>query len=97
MVENDSKINNQNIKLEKEERNTIDAINSQELIDQSQIKASSPKWINNRGEEVKQVFGFNENAELVNARLAMIGFIMLILTELAFAGEPATQKIFGIN
>ena len=58
---------------------------------------SSPKWINNRGEEVKQVFGFNENAELVNARVAMIGFLMLVLTELAFAGEPATQKIFGIN
>ena len=58
---------------------------------------SLPKWINNDGSEVEEVFGFNENAELVNARVAMIGFLMLILTELAFAGEPATQKIFGIN
>ena len=38
-----------------------------------------------------------EKSELINARVAMIGFLMLILTELAFAGEPATQKIFGIN
>ena len=58
---------------------------------------SSPKWINNRGEEVKEVFGFNENAELVNARLAMIGFIMLIITEFAFGGQAATKSIFGIN
>ena len=42
-------------------------------------------------------FGFNDNAELVNARVAMIGFLMLILTELAFGGEPATLKIFGIS
>ena len=75
----------------------IELNNDSELIDQSQNLNSSPKWINNKGEEVKQVFGFNENAELVNARVAMIGFLMLILTELAFAGEPATQKIFGIN
>ena len=59
--------------------------------------SSEPKWINNRGEEVKEVFGFNENAELVNARVAMIGFIMLIITELAFGGEAATKSIFGIN
>ena len=58
---------------------------------------SDPKWINNRGEEVKEVFGFNENAELVNARVAMIGFIMLIITEFAFGGEAATKSIFGIN
>ena len=58
---------------------------------------SDPKWINNRGEEVQEVFGFNENAELVNARVAMIGFIMLIITELAFGGEAATKSIFGIN
>ncbi len=75
----------------------IERENNSELIDESQNLNSSPKWINNKGEEVKQVFGFNENAELVNARVAMIGFLMLILTELAFAGEPATQKIFGIN
>ena len=64
---------------------------------ESATSSLDPKWINNRGEEVKEVFGFNENAELVNARVAMIGFIMLIITELAFGGEAATKSIFGIN
>ena len=36
-------------------------------------------------------------AELVNGRAAMIGFIMLILTELVFKGRPVTSAIFGIN
>ena len=76
---------------------TIETKNSPKQIDQSQSLSSYPKWINNKGEEVKQVFGFNENAELVNSRVAMIGFLMLILTELAFGGEPATLKIFGIS
>ena len=55
------------------------------------------KWIDNQGNEVKEVFGFNENAELVNARAAMFGFLMLILTELVFRGEAATKSIFGIG
>ena len=38
------------------------------------------KWVDNQGDEVKNVFGFNSSAELVNGRAAMIGFIMLILT-----------------
>ena len=97
MTENDSEVNNQNSFSESGETRKIDPINDSKIIKTSQSLNSSPKWINNRGEEVKQVFGFNENAELVNARVAMIGFLMLILTELAFAGEPATQKIFGIN
>ena len=97
MSNNDSDINNKNSISESVETKEIGPNNDPELIDQGKSINSSPKWINNRGEEVKQVFGFNENAELVNARVAMIGFLMLILTELAFAGEPATQKIFGIN
>ena len=97
MSENDSEINNQNSHSDLDNTKKFELINDPEPIDQKPILESSPKWINNRGEEVKQVFGFNENAELVNARVAMIGFIMLILTELAFAGEPATQKIFGIH
>ena len=97
MSENDSDVNNQNIYSELDGTKTIQSQNDPELNDQSHSLSSYPKWINNKGEEVKQVFGFNENAELVNARVAMIGFLMLILTELAFAGEPATQKIFGIN
>ena len=97
MSDNDSEINSQNINKDSYNTKKIDPINDSELIDQSTSLDVSPKWINNKGEEVKQVFGFNENAELVNARVAMIGFLMLILTELAFAGEPATLKIFGIN
>ena len=55
------------------------------------------KWIDNQGDEVKNVFGFNSSAELVNGRAAMIGFLMLILTELVFSGSPVTSSIFGIN
>lgn len=97
MSDNNSEINSQKNNSESYDKKGIEPINYSELIEQSPNLDSSAKWINNKGEEVQQVFGFNENAELVNARLAMIGFLMLILTELAFAGEPATQKIFGIN
>ena len=97
MSDNDSEINNQTSNLDSYEIEKIKLSNDTDLINQDSKLNSSPKWINNKGEEVKQVFGFNENAELVNARVAMIGFLMLILTELAFAGEPATQRIFGIN
>ena len=97
MSNNDPEISNKNSISESVDSKEIEPINDHNLIDQSPSFSSSPKWINNRGEEVKQVFGFNENAELVNARVAMIGFLLLILTELAFAGEPSTQKIFGIN
>ena len=98
MSDNDSRINNQNFNSELDDKKATEPVNDLGVIDESTVLgSSSPKWINNRGEEVKEVFGFNENAELVNARVAMIGFLMLILTELAFAGEPATQRIFGIN
>ena len=97
MSDNDPEVNNEKNNSDSEDPKQIKPITETELINQKPILNSSPKWINNRGEEVKQVFGFNENAELVNARVAMIGFFMLIITELAFAGEPATQKIFGIN
>ena len=97
MSENDSKVNNKSINSDLDDIEEIEPKNDPKLIDQSQNLNSYPKWINNKGEEVKQVFGFNENAELVNSRVAMIGFIMLILTELAFGGEPATLKIFGIS
>ena len=55
------------------------------------------KWVDNQGDEVKNVFGFNSSAELVNGRVAMIGFLMLLLTELVFKGKPVTSSIFGIN
>ena len=97
MSDNNSELNNESLHSDSDNRKEIDPINEPEVIDPKQILNEYPKWINNKGEEVKEVFGFNENAELVNARVAMIGFLMLILTELAFAGEPATLKIFGIN
>ena len=97
MSENDSEANNQSINSDIYDTETTEPKNDPKSIDQSLKLTSYPKWINNKGEEVKQVFGFNENAELVNARVAMIGFLMLILTELAFAGEPVTLKIFGIS
>ena len=97
MPENDSEVNNQSINSDLNDIERIESTNDPKLIDRSQDLNSYPKWINNKGEEVKQVFGFNENAELVNARVAMIGFLMLLLTELAFGGEPATLKIFGIS
>ena len=97
MSDNDSEVNNQSIDSDLEDTEKMEYKNDPKLTDQSQNLNSYPKWINNKGEEVEQVFGFNENAELVNARVAMIGFLMLILTELAFGGEPATLKIFGIS
>ena len=57
----------------------------------------SSYWVDNQGDAVKNVFGFNSSAELVNGRAAMIGFLMLILTELVFNGRPVTSSIFGIN
>ena len=60
-------------------------------------KNNNSKWIDNSGEEVKQVFGFNSSAELVNGRAAMVGFLMLIMTELVLSGRPVTSSIFGIN
>ena len=55
------------------------------------------RWVDNQGDEVKNVFGFNSSAELVNGRAAMIGFLMLILTELVFSGRPATSSIFALK
>ena len=97
MSENNAELNNKDSYLDSDNTKEIYSINDHPPINQGSSLDSYPKWINNKGEEVKEVFGFNENAELVNARVAMIGFLMLILTELAFSGEPATQKIFGIN
>ena len=63
----------------------------------STINDQESKWIDNSGEKVNDVFGFNTSAELVNGRAAMVGFLMLILTELVFHGRPVTSAIFGIN
>ena len=76
-------------------------LNDSELIEDSEnsstINNQASKWIDNSGDEVDDVFGFNTSAELVNGRAAMVGFLMLILTELVFHGRPVTSAIFGIN
>ena len=76
-------------------------INNSESIEDSEdistINNEDSKWIDNSGEEVNDVFGFNTSAELVNGRAAMVGFFMLVLTELVFHGRPVTSAIFGIN
>ncbi len=81
MKEKDSSIKNQN----------------DDNINQLSTDNEYSKWVDNQGDEVKYVFGFNSSAELVNGRAAMIGFLMLILTELVFSGRPVTSSIFGIN
>ena len=81
MQENGSPIENQN----------------DDFTDTSSTDNEYSKWVDNQGDEVKNVFGFNSSAELVNGRAAMIGFLMLILTELVFSGRPVTSSIFGIN
>ena len=81
MQEKDSPMKNQN-----------DGFSNQSVTDNEYSK-----WVDNQGDEVKKVFGFNSSAELVNGRAAMIGFFMLILTELIFKGRPVTSSIFGIN
>jgi len=70
---------------------------SDDFANSSSTNDEYSKWVDNQGDEVKNVFGFNSSAELVNGRAAMIGFLMLILTELVFRGRPVTSSIFGIN
>ena len=65
-------------------------------LDNTSNKNEYSKWVDNQGDG-KNVFGFNSSAELVNGRAAMIGFLILILTELVFNGKPVTSSIFGIN
>ena len=69
----------------------------EDFTNKSSTDIENSKLVDNQGEEVKNVFGFNSSAELVNGRAAMIGFLMLILTELVFSGRPVTSSIFGIN
>ncbi len=81
--------------MENNQLNDSESIEDNENI--STINDQESKWIDNSGEEVNDVFGFNASAELVNGRAAMVGFLMLILTELVFHGRPVTSAIFGIN
>ncbi len=81
--------------MENNQLNDSESIEDNE--NNSTINDQESKWIDNSGEEVNDVFGFNASAELVNGRAAMVGFLMLILTELVFHGRPVTSAIFGIN
>ena len=71
--------------------------NQNDFTDKLSTDNEDSRWVDNQGDEVKNIFGFNSSAELVNGRAAMIGFLMLILTELVFSGRPVTSSIFGIN
>ena len=81
--------------MENKKSNDSESIEYSENI--STLDKQDSKWIDNSGDEVNDVFGFNASAELVNGRAAMVGFFMLILTELVFHGRPVTSTIFGIN
>ena len=79
------------------EKNSPMENQNDEFTNKSSTDNEYSKWVDNQGDEVKNVFGFNNSAELVNGRAAMIGFLMLILTELVLRGKPVTSSIFGIN
>ena len=84
--------------IENPNKNSDDAPNEPNAdLDSTTVNSENSKWVDNRGDEVKNVFGFNTSAELVNGRAAMIGFLMLLLTELVLKGRPVTSSIFGIN
>ncbi len=85
----------ENLPLKNSDNSRIENFN--EETNNSSSDSEYSKWVNNQGDEVKDVFGFNSSAELVNGRAAMIGFLMLLLTELVFKGRPVTSSIFGIN
>ena len=70
---------------------------NKELTKDTDREEEGSRWVDNDNNAINDVFGFNKNAELVNARAAMLGFLLLILTELVFNGQPVTLAIFGIN
>ena len=80
-----------------QEENSLKENQDNDFTNTSSTNSEYSKWVDNQGDNVKNVFGFNSSAELVNGRAAMIGFLMLILTELVFHGRPVTSSIFGIN
>jgi hypothetical protein len=47
--------------------------------------------------DVESGWGFHERAEKLNGRMAMLGFIALLATELALGGESFTRGLLGIG
>ena len=47
--------------------------------------------------DVESGCGFHERAEKLNGRMAMLGFIALLATELAMGGEAFTRGLLGIG
>ena len=47
--------------------------------------------------EATQGWGFHDRAEKLNGRMAMLGFIALLATELALGGESFVHGLLGLG
>jgi len=47
--------------------------------------------------EAEQGWGFHDRAEKLNGRMAMLGFIALLATEIALGGEAFTHGLLGLG
>ena len=47
--------------------------------------------------EAEQGWGFHDRAEKLNGRMAMLGFIALLATEISLGGEAFTQGLLGLG
>ena len=47
--------------------------------------------------EAEQGWGFHERAEKLNGRMAMLGFLALLATEIALGGQAFTHGLLGLS
>ena len=47
--------------------------------------------------DVESGWGFHDRAEKLNGRMAMLGFIALLATEIALGGEAFTHGLLGLG